>query len=206
MTGIHLSTGPPHFLLVEDSDLVARAYQRALGRHGIVSVASTVAEALVVVSTMSLTGVVSDVSLPDGTGLDVAARAVSRSPGLPILLISGAVDHSRLRQAHELGASFLLKPVDSKQLAHFADRAIARQRRAATLLEEWVRRYRLTPAETVTLRLAIYGMHRDEIAKARGVRPLTVRNQAAGVASKVGGRALTDTVAEFYRELWTLER
>lgn len=206
MTVLQLSTGPPHFLLVEDDDRLAAAFRRVLARYGVVSVADSVAVAFVAIDTMALTGVVSDVSLPDGSGIDVAARARARTSDLPILLVSGAVDHWRLGAAHELGAAFLLKPVDTQQLAHFAERAVARQRRAATLFEEWGRRYGFTAAEAVTLRLALGGMRRDEIASARGVRAVTVRNQIAGLVAKVGAPTVAECVALFYRELWAGDR
>lgn len=205
MTEFQFSPYATLFLLVEDDGLVAASYRRALGRHGAVTVASNVAEANVAMDTMDLTGIVADVSLPDGTGFDVATRVRTRTPHLPILLISGAVDGHRLGAAHELGASFLLKPVDAMHLTRFAERAIGRRRRAATLLGEWVSRYRLTAAETVTLRLALNGRQRAEIAAARGVTAITVRNQIASLVAKGETRSLADMVANFYRELWSMD-
>lgn len=196
-----LSGTPPHFLLVEDNDLVAAACRRALARHGIVSVAASVAEAGLVVASVRLTGLVADVTLPDGTGFDVAHEARARAHDLPILLISGAVDPSRLVAAHQLEATYLLKPVGVEELRLFAERAVARQHRALRLLQVWVERHHLSAAETVTMRHALDGLDRHEIAAIRGVSPNTLKHQIGSLLAKLDARSLTEALALFYREL-----
>lgn len=201
MTRSRPHDGHPHFLLVEDHDLAAVAYRRALGRYGIVTLASGVAEAGLVIAAIHLTGLVVDVSLPDGSGLEVAREARARAPDLPILIVSADVDAERLDVADELGAAYLLKPLEAVQLSRFAERALARQQRASDLLAEWQRRYGLSAAETVTLRLAVEGLRRDEIAARRGVGVNTVRTQIGTLLVKVGIATIAETIAAFYREL-----
>ena len=63
--------------------------------------------------------IVLDIDLPDGDGRDVIA-ALRRDPltaNVPVLMISGNVDHYRRMQALEAGAADLLeKPFDSVML------------------------------------------------------------------------------------------
>ena len=63
--------------------------------------------------------IVLDIELPDGDGRDVIA-ALRRDPltaNVPVLMISGNVDHYRRMQALEAGAADLLeKPFDSVML------------------------------------------------------------------------------------------
>lgn len=201
MTGRRPHEGAPHFLLVEDNDLVARACQRALEQHGAVSLAGSVAEGIIVVATVRLTGLVADIALPDGSGLEVAMEARARMPDLPILIISGDVDPARLDIADELGASYLLKPIERWQLKRFAERAIARLQRASALIHGWVVRYGLTEAETATLRLALDGLRREEIARVRMVSRSTVKHQVASLLAKVSAESLSETRTLFYQEL-----
>lgn len=201
MTVDRLSVGPPHFLVVEDNDLVASAYRRAISKHGIVSVASSVAEAGLVIAGARLTGLIVDVELPDGSGLEVARDARLRDWGLPIVVISGGVDARRLGDAHRIEATYLLKPVETADLRAFVERAIDRERREERLLAEWTDRHGLSAAEAMTLRLAINGLRRDEIAARRGVSVGTAKNQIHALLAKVGQSALADAAAQFYREL-----
>jgi DNA-binding NarL/FixJ family response regulator len=189
------------FLVVEDDSAVAMSYRRILSAYGDVRIVDTVATARQAIANGEATGLITDISLPDGSGLDVAREARGSAKNLPILIISGNVDQERLDAAYQLHAAFLLKPVGRRQLQVFAERAIQRQRRSATLILAWANRYKLSAAETVTLRLAIDGLRRDEIAAARGVSANTVKSQIGTLLSKVGAPTIDQAVALFYGEL-----
>ena len=195
------SAGPPHFLLVEDEPLVSMAYRRALEQHGIVTEVSSEPEALLVIATVRLTGIVTDVAIRHGSGLEVARAARERAPDMPILIVSGLVTAERLDAAHEFEANYLLKPLDGPQIARFAVRAIARERRGETLLRDWVDRYGLSAAEAVTLRLAVDGRRGEEMAAVRQVSITTVRTQIRSLLAKVDMPSVAETVSAFYMEL-----
>lgn len=182
---------------------MALTYRRLLEKHGVVSVAGSVLEALLVIATERLTGLVVDIMLPDGSGFDVAQEARAHDARLPILLITGADGHRRPVVVYEIGASYLPKPLEPRHLQLFAERATAQHRRAAQLVEEWVERYDLSAAEAVTLRLAVEGLRRENIAAVRGVSTNTVKHQIGGLLIKVGATALTEAIAKFLLELST---
>jgi DNA-binding NarL/FixJ family response regulator len=176
-----------------------------LERYGAVSVVATVRAGLAVVHAERVTGLILDFALPDGSGIEIAraARAIRAITwDTPVLMISGAVDARRLVEAHQVRAGYLLKPVDRREVVEFAKDAVQRERRAAVLLQQWVKQYALTAAEEVTLRLAIDGLRRDEIAAERRVSPITVRNQETALTRKFGAESITDVVAAFYRALY----
>lgn len=190
------------FLVVEDDHVVLRTYMRALERHGGVVSAEGIAAARATIAMVDqLVGAVLDVSLPDGSGIDLARELRGRWRDVPILLVSGAVDSRRLDGAHELEAAYLVKPVNARQLSRFAERAIERLRRETGLLDAWAERYGLTPAEIATLRLALDGLRRDEIAARRGVKPGTAKMQIHSILSRTGSGSLDELVASYYREL-----
>jgi signal transduction histidine kinase/CheY-like chemotaxis protein len=84
-------------LLVEDEEPLSELFVRWLGELGHeVTAAAGVDEALALLETDEpFDLLLTDVSLPDGDGADVAAAAVAARPGLPVLLMSGCAVEGR---------------------------------------------------------------------------------------------------------------
>jgi two-component system cell cycle sensor histidine kinase/response regulator CckA len=75
---------------------------------------------------------VTDIVMPNMSGIDLAERIMDEYPLVGVVLLSGHTTESReLRHATERGATFLLKPVTSSQLLHAVLRAIASRRAVA---------------------------------------------------------------------------
>ena len=73
--------------------------------------------------------VLSDVVLPDRSGIELAKELCGRSPGLPIILTSGYADkQSEWPVIHESCYSFLQKPFTIVDLLQTLKKALARQR------------------------------------------------------------------------------
>src|SRR5689334_18827075 len=104
------------FLIAEDDELVGRILVRTLSEHGRTELVTTIEGARSALKNQSFTAVIVDVGLPDGSGLDLITDARSHDPGMSALVVSGRVDERRLAEAHHLGVSFLLKPVDTREL------------------------------------------------------------------------------------------
>jgi len=111
-------------LLVEDHQGVAKACRRLLMGHGhVVACAPTVAAAVEVAATTTFDVVICDLSLPDGSGIDVLSRLKSRFTRvgkcgeLPAIAISGSVYEEDVARTLQAGfAAHLAKPFDEEGL------------------------------------------------------------------------------------------
>ncbi len=102
------------FLICEDDELVGKVFLRALAKHGHTELVTTIESARNALEAHPFTAVVVDVNLPDGSGLDLITVARERDPDIAALIVSGRVDEHKLAEAHHLGASYLLKPIDTQ--------------------------------------------------------------------------------------------
>lgn len=100
-------------LVVEDEPLVAFDTEHFLTSEGFVIVATvdTIADALqVIANDAELDLVLADVSLADGSGVEVARVAQTR--GLPVLFVTGSFP----QEARSLAAGCLAKPYPQRDL------------------------------------------------------------------------------------------
>lgn len=102
-------------LVVEDSDECAATMEIALGglRHFSVRLARTAEEALQVLESSRVSGVITDIHLPamDGFELLSRLRADARHSNIPIIVISGDADPATPALALSRGASaYFCKP------------------------------------------------------------------------------------------------
>src|SRR5690349_516149 len=133
-------------LLVEDKDSLRRVLRLTLENAGYsVSEAIDASSALNEIATARHRLVLTDLRMPNGSGLDVLRAARSADGDVPVIVMTafGSIDEAV--QAMKDGAhDFLQKPVDSNHLLLLVERALeqARLRTENVLLrEEWSRRY-----------------------------------------------------------------
>jgi DNA-binding NarL/FixJ family response regulator len=200
-----ISVGNVSFLIAEDDELVGRMLVRALAEHGRTELVTTAREARTALASQSFTAVVVDVALPDGSGLDLISDARSHDPCVSALVVSGGVDERRLAEAHHLGAPYLLKPIDARQLGLFAMRMQAktrrRQEKIAALVERWKVQYDFTPAEAAIVELAAHGAPRARLADLRNVAASTVKKQVQVILTKTGDSTLEAAVSRLLRAI-----
>lgn len=193
------------FLIAEDDELVGRVLVRTLSEHGRTELVTTIEDARSALKKRSFTAVVVDVGLPDGSGLDLITDARSHDPSIAALVVSGGVDERRLAEAHHLGAHYLLKPVDTRQLGLFAVRMRSKVRdrdaKIAALIERWAVEYDLTGAEAGVLALAVQGAARSRLADLRGVAASTVKKQVQVILTKTGDGSLEAAVSRILRAI-----
>jgi DNA-binding NarL/FixJ family response regulator len=144
-----------------------------------------------------------DVCLPDGSGLEILRQARDKAVHLPALIITGILDHDVANAAFELGAKYLVKPVEDTyvesflyQTAHEAERVS----RVPNALADWTARFGLSEAESDILRLSAEGHDRDTIARARGCSELTVKKHISNLLQKTGDSSVRHTVKRLLRE------
>jgi len=133
-------------LLVEDKASLRRVMRLTLENAGYsVTESSDARSAAQEISTIRHRLVLTDLRMPNGSGLDVLRAARNADSDVPVIVMTafGSIDEAV--QAMKDGAhDFLQKPVDSNHLLLLVDRALeqARLRTENILLrEEWSRRY-----------------------------------------------------------------
>ena len=113
------AAGPLHILLVEDHADTAEAMAELLSLLGYrVTRAGTVADALAAVGAERFDLLLSDLGLPDGSGLDLMRELARRNgDGLPGIALSGYGMEEDVRESLEAGfRKHLTKPVTLQQL------------------------------------------------------------------------------------------
>src|ERR687891_2881932 len=133
-------------LLVEDKDSLRRVLRLTLENAGYsVTEAIDARTALNEIANSRHRLVLTDLRMPNGSGLDVLRSARAADKDVPVIVMTafGSIDEAV--QAMKDGAhDFLQKPVDSNHLLLLVDRALeqARLRTENILLrEDWSRRY-----------------------------------------------------------------
>jgi two-component system, cell cycle sensor histidine kinase and response regulator CckA len=106
-------------LLVEDNDAVRKSTAKLLAALGYeVETACDGVEALARWDTLTVNMVLTDLAMPRLSGVELAAQLCTRTPGLPIVFMSGDLNVAELREQVEQGrARFLQKPVSLRELA-----------------------------------------------------------------------------------------
>lgn len=151
-------------LVVEDETILGRAYQRTLELNGLEPIlVADAASALCELRTNQVDVVVSDILLPDHSGLDLLRHVRNCDPDLPMVLVTGTPDLDGAINAVALGAfRYLVKPVSNDRLLGCIAQA-QRSRHVAKLREE-------TLSQSTTLE----GLSEGDVARAfeRALEPL----------------------------------
>jgi EAL domain-containing protein (putative c-di-GMP-specific phosphodiesterase class I) len=132
----HTAT-PGHILLVEDEQALARAYTRTLKLHGLEATwVSDATSALGELRTRNFDVIVSDIMLPDHSGLELLRHVRNSDPDLPMVLVTGMPNLDSAIDAVALGAfRYLVKPISNDRLIGCIAQA-QRTRQVARLREE----------------------------------------------------------------------
>jgi EAL domain-containing protein (putative c-di-GMP-specific phosphodiesterase class I)/DNA-binding NarL/FixJ family response regulator len=113
-------------LLIDDDTKLIRAYQRVLSSLGsAVEATSSAREALEWLSSRAFDAVVTDVHMPEMTGLEFLVAVRERDLDLPVILMTGEPSLDSAMRAVEFGAfRYLVKPVDLAYLDILIRRAV----------------------------------------------------------------------------------
>ncbi len=132
-------------LLVEDKSELREMLSTALQRMSYaVLPAANCNEALLAIARQRFTAVLTDLKLPDGTGMDVLHAALDADPSVPVVIMTAFGGVTEAVAAIRDGAyDFIQKPIDLEHLKHLLARAIERQqllRENIVLREEYAHR------------------------------------------------------------------
>jgi DNA-binding response OmpR family regulator len=121
-----MSANPFVILYVEDNDYIRESFAELLAtaERRIVCVGDG-ASAREALREQNVDLLMTDINLPDGSGLDVAREALRQNPRLPVIVCSG---HDLRDVARSLGptAHALRKPVDLDELEALVERLVRR--------------------------------------------------------------------------------
>jgi two-component system response regulator DesR len=178
--------------IAEDQGMVLGALAALLEIEGDIAVifqARNGKEALAEVLAKKPDVFITDIEMPEMTGLEVAMELRRRKTGTRVIILTTFARSGYLRRALEAGASgYLLKDMRAEELAD----AVRRVRQGLRVIdpelatESWVEPDPLTDRERQVLRLAGDGVTSAEIADRLSLSEGTVRNYLSEAISKLG--------------------
>jgi two-component system, LuxR family, response regulator FixJ len=186
--------------LIDDDEAVLRSLRLLLERRGMkVHCYQSARQFLSDIGTNSPDCVVSDVRMPDVSGLELQHELKQRDSSLPVIFITGHGDIAMAVDAIKAGAiDFFEKPFDDEQLVASIKTAVEKGlqwrvgQNERTELE--ARIAELSPRQREIMDLVVQGYSNKEIALRLDISPRTVENYRAWVMEKMDARNLADLV------------
>lgn len=195
-------------LIAEDQALVLGALAALLEIEGdieVVGQARNGAEALDMVGRLRPDVLLTDIEMPQMTGLDLAAELKRQQAPVRVIIVTTFARQGYLRRALEAGVSgYLLKDSPAAQLADAVRRVHAGLRVVDPELatEAWASADPLTDRERQVLRLADEGSSGAEIAGKLSLSEGTVRNYLSEAISKLGASNRTEAARMARQKGW----
>jgi two-component system, NarL family, response regulator DesR len=188
---------PIRVVIAEDQAMVLGALAALLEMEGDMRVVAQLRngrDALQAVLTQRPDVVITDIEMPEMTGIELAAQLKGRSPA-KVVIVTTFARPGYLRRAIDAGAlGYLLKDSPAQELAdavrrvHKGQRVINSELAAEALSEPDP----LTDRERQVLRLAGDGASSEEIAKKLSLSDGTVRNYLSDAIGKLGAANRVD--------------
>jgi DNA-binding NarL/FixJ family response regulator len=187
-------------MVLDDHEVVRRGICDILERADgieVVAEAGTVAQAKRRADAVRPDVVLSDLRLPDGTGLDVVAHIRATQPDVHVVILTSYDDDDARAAARSAGADvFLAKTAGSTELLQAVrDAATGREHGQHIHVQEDEAVSALTPTERRVLTAVGEGKSNREIADELGIAEKTVKNHVTSVLAKMGLQRRTQVVA-----------
>ena len=143
--------------------------------------------------------IVTDVRMPEITGIDLLRRVKETNPDLPVIVITGHGDIALAVEAMKIGAiDFLEKPFDDDHLLDAVRSALNQDadaaKRKAELAEIHDKLAALSNRERQVLEGLVAGNANKTIAFDLGISPRTVEIYRANLMTKMSANSLSDLV------------
>lgn len=192
---------PIHLALIDDDEAVLDALRRYFGRHNIEAFCFKAAKDFLAALDRQeqFDCIVSDVRMPQMSGLELARRLNERAYGRPVVLITGHGDVDMAVAAIRNGAfDFIEKPFDEARLLESIHRAVEKARQSESVaaeLEKLQSRFNtLSLRQRQVMELAAAGLSSKEIGIRLGISPKTVENHRSWVMERMGAHNLADLI------------
>lgn len=189
---------PIRVVLAEDQGMVLGAFATLLGFQPDIEVVATAAdgdEALAAVAEHRPDVLLTDVEMPNRTGLDVAVELARRGDPVRVLIVTTFARSGYLRRALAAGVSgYVLKDAPIGELASALRRVHAGERVVAPELAvaAWDHADPLTERERELLREVATGASNVDIANRLNLAEGTVRNYLSNAMTKLAARNRTE--------------
>lgn len=129
MTPDILQDGGERVLIVDDEEPVRKMFSACLAERYHCTTAANANEALALLAEESFALILTDVSMPGLSGVELLRRVVTQYPDTAVIMVSGIGRTQRVLDAVRLGASdYLIKPVDLDVLELSVERALERRK------------------------------------------------------------------------------
>lgn len=143
--------------------------------------------------------IVTDVRMPEITGLDLLRKLKAQEDVRPIILLTAHGDVEMAMRAVKLGAfDFMEKPFKDERLLGAVQSALdafeTSSRRLNEIAELRARFDSLTQRQRETMELLVQGLANKDVAARLGISPRTVEIYRAWVMSKMGASSLAELV------------
>jgi DNA-binding NarL/FixJ family response regulator len=201
--------GSTSVFVVDDQEIVAEGLLIALGTvPGLRAAgrATSAAEAIEALALIQPDVVIIDRQLPDGSGIELAARIVIAFPGTGVVILAGHPDSSSLAAALEAGCrGYLAKRSTFDSLVSTVRRVVVGEVAIpAGMLQDLARHLdprRVRPAEELTARerevlvLLAGGSSTDDIARTLELSSHTVRTHVRSILHKLNAHSRLQAVS-----------
>lgn len=130
-------------LVVDDEEAITRSLTGLLEREGYAAHGFlTAREALAAITEQSAALLITDLRMPQMTGMELARRALEEDPDLAVIILTGAADTDTAVESLRLGVEdYLTKPIERAALVESVQRSLRRRAQAVyrRRLERWLR-------------------------------------------------------------------
>ena len=180
-----------NILIAEDQGMLLGALSALLDLEPdmqVVGKASNGKQALQLISELNPDMVLTDIEMPQMTGLELAQQIQQQSLACKVIILTTFARSGYLRRAMEYGVKgYLLKDAPSDDLANAIRRVMQGRKMIAPelIVDAWEEADPLSDKERKALKLAADGYQTEQIANEMHLSPGTVRNYLSSASSKL---------------------
>ncbi len=183
-------------LLIEDEAVAGQTLSQSLQGLGMACRwVSTFEEALVVWKEMSYDAVITDIMLDTGKpdGLEILRKIEQAGMPSPVVVISAFADQTRVKEALDHGAAYLLeKPFSTSDLKRVLERLWEEPKGLIGARERALNQATLTNKECEVARLLLKGLSTQEMARLTGNSEKTLKQHISTIYEKCGVSSRTE--------------
>jgi two-component system response regulator FixJ len=186
--------------VIDDDDAVRDSLTMLLDASGFSVTAYESAAAFLEGLDKAVSGcVITDVCMPEISGLDLLRRLSDRLPQFPVIVLTGEADVPIAVEALKNGALDLIeKPYSAQTIVAAVRQALtqleARSDRVSRRNEAAERLAALSAREREVLEGVVKGLSNKEVARELGISPRTVEAYRANLMMKMGADSLSELV------------